>query len=84
MIGTRAACSRFQVITEGKPAWAADDRHIYYFDGLRFWLTDPTRRWKLRTSWQTPTYGWMRAQPALFALPAPHETTYAQESRLTA
>ena len=35
--------SRFQVLTEGQPAWAQDDRGMtIYFDGLRFW--QPTRQ----------------------------------------
>jgi hypothetical protein len=51
--------SRFQVLTEGQPAWAQDDRgSAVYFDGLRFW--QPTRRGKSRivVSWQCPPYGW--------------------------
>lgn len=51
--------SRFQVITEGRPAWAKDDRgSVVYFDGLRFW--GPTRRGKTRlvASWQAPSCGW--------------------------
>lgn len=54
-----ACYSRFQVLTEGRPAWAQDGRgSVVYFDGLRFWK--PTRRGKSRivASWQSPSYGW--------------------------
>jgi len=52
--------SRFQVLTEGQPAWAQGDRGaVFYFDGLRFWR--PTRGGKSRivASWQSPSYGWV-------------------------
>ena len=51
--------SRFQVLTEGRSAWAQDGRGLVaYFDGLRFWR--PTRSGKTRivASWQSPPYGW--------------------------
>ena len=39
----RPRYSRFQVLTEGRPAWAQDDRGaVFYFDSLRFW--QPKRR----------------------------------------
>jgi hypothetical protein len=54
-----ARYSRFQVLTEGRPAWARDDQgSVIHFDGLRFWK--PTRRGRNRivASWQSPSYGW--------------------------
>ena len=37
--------SRFQVLSEGQPAWAQDDHgSVYQFDGLHFWKL--TRRGK--------------------------------------
>jgi len=55
----RTRYSRFQVLTEGRRAWAKDTRgSSFYFDGYCFWR--PTRRGegKLVTSWQSPAYGW--------------------------
>lgn len=57
----RAYFSRFQVLTEGEPAWAMDARGVvYHFDGSCF-----RRRgrkgdsYALVTSWRSPAYGWM-------------------------
>ena len=50
--------SRFQVRCEGRPAWAADGRQRYYFDGLRFW-TPGTRNSRLMTAWRVPVHGWV-------------------------
>ena len=54
-----ASYSRFQVLTEGRPAWAQDGQGLVFdFDGMRFWR--PARRGERRivASWQSPTYGW--------------------------
>jgi hypothetical protein len=52
--------SRFQVLTEGRPAWALGRKQaLYYFDGLRFWRRIATGREVLMTSWQCPCYGWL-------------------------
>jgi len=57
----RAYFSRFQVLTDGEPAWTMDDRGVvFYFDGSLF-----RRRghrgdaYSLVTSWRSPAYGWM-------------------------
>ncbi len=51
--------SRFQVLTEGRPAWAQDARgSLFYFDGLCFWRPKRRGEHKLVTSWQSPSYGW--------------------------
>lgn len=57
----RAYYSRFQVLTDGEPAWAMDERGVvYHFDGSCF-----RRRghkgdaYTLVTSWRSPAYGWM-------------------------
>ncbi len=80
----RAACSRFQVLSEGGPAWAGDGNSIYYYDGLRFWRSSPRRDWKLRASWQTPSYGWTRPRQELMMVPALQPAQEPQEMRLSA
>jgi hypothetical protein len=51
--------SRFQVLTEGRPAWAQDAHGSrFYFDGYRFWRPTRRGRSKLVTSWQSPPHGW--------------------------
>lgn len=53
--------SRFQVLTDGEPAWASDDRGtLYRFDGFSF--SRRRRRdesFLVVPSWQTPAYGWI-------------------------
>jgi hypothetical protein len=57
----RTYCSRFQVLTEGEPAWTMDERGaVYLYDGSGFRRRG--RRgdsYKLVISWQSPAYGWM-------------------------
>ena len=51
--------SRFQVLSEGQPAWAQDDHgSVYQFDGLHFWKLTRRGKSRLVTSWQSPTFGW--------------------------
>ncbi len=55
----RPRYSRFQVLTEGRPAWAQDDRGaVFYFDSLRFWQPKRRGRRQIVASWQSPSYGW--------------------------
>lgn len=59
MYGQRTHYSRFQVLTEGRQAWALDDRgFVFYYDGLRFWRPTRSGRSKLTPSWRSPSYGW--------------------------
>ena len=54
--------SRFQILSQGEPAWADDLRHDrYYFDGLRFWKLRHAQPARLQVSWQTPHFGWAHA-----------------------
>ena len=65
----RPCYSRFQVLTEGRQAWAQDDRgRMIHFDGLRFW--QPTRSGKtlIVASWQSPPYGWEHGSQCLCRL----------------
>jgi hypothetical protein len=56
---TRTFYSRFEVLTEGEPAWARDHRGaLYHFDGLRFWQLARKGRVKSVVSWQSPPGGW--------------------------
>ena len=58
----RTLYSRFQVLSQGEPAWTADSRHgRYYFDGLRFWRLRDRHPARLQVSWQTPPFGWAHA-----------------------
>ena len=51
--------SRFQVLSEGRPAWAQDHRGLLiYFDGLRFWQPTRTGKSRIVASWQSPSHGW--------------------------
>jgi hypothetical protein len=51
--------SRFQVLTEGQPAWAHGDRGTtFYFDGLRFWRPARGGGSRIVASWQSPAHGW--------------------------
>ena len=57
----RTRYSRFEVLTEGEPAWAKDHRHrgaLYHFDGLRFWQLARNGRVKSIASWQSPPGDW--------------------------
>jgi hypothetical protein len=55
--------SRFQVLSQGEPAWADDPRRDrYYFDGLRFWRLRHEQPARLQVSWQTPQFGWAHAE----------------------
>ena len=55
--------SRFQVLSQGEPAWADDPRHgRHYFDGLRFWRLRHGHPARLQVSWQTPQFGWAHAE----------------------
>ena len=55
--------SRFQVLSQGEPAWADDPRHDrYYFDGLRFWKLRHEHPARPQVSWQTPHFGWAHAE----------------------
>ncbi len=55
--GTRY--SRFQVLTEGRPAWVQGARGSwFYFDGMCFWRSTRRGEGKLVTSWKSPSYGW--------------------------
>ena len=55
--------SRFQVLTEAEPAWAADHHgNLYRFDG--FYFSRCRRRdasFSIVPSWQTPSHGWVVA-----------------------
>ena len=51
--------SRFQVLTEGRPAWAQGHRGaVYSFDGLRFWRSGRGGESRIVASWQSPSFGW--------------------------
>jgi hypothetical protein len=51
--------SRFQVLTEGRPAWTQGDRGaVFSFDGLRFWRSTREGKSRIVASWQAPSYGW--------------------------
>ncbi len=55
----RISYSRFQVLTEGQPAWAQDAQGSrFYFDGYCFWRRTKRGRSKLVTSWRSPHHGW--------------------------
>jgi hypothetical protein len=55
--------SRFQILTEGKPAWALDDRRrSCYFDGFSFWRLNAARGHTPVASWRCPQHGWRHAQ----------------------
>lgn len=55
--GTRY--SRFQVLSEGRPAWVQDHRGLLiHFDGLRFWQPTRTGKSRIVASWQSPSHGW--------------------------
>ena len=59
MNSRRTHYSRFEVMTEGRPAWAADDRgSVFYYDGLRFWRPARGGRSKVTPSWRSPPFGW--------------------------
>jgi len=58
-----AARSRFQVVSDGNPAWCHDGRRCYYFDGQRFWAIRSRDRRRLVVSWQSPNFGWTSQQP---------------------
>jgi hypothetical protein len=66
--------SRFEVLSEGEPAWAMGRKaDLYHFDGLCFWrralrADAPTRV----TSWQSPRYGWFHAVDCRCPLCAGH------------
>jgi hypothetical protein len=53
--------SRFQVLTEEEPAWAADERGtLYRFDGFYFSRRRPRdASFSIVPSWQTPPHGWV-------------------------
>lgn len=57
----RSCYSRFQVLTQGEPAWTMDEGGVvYHYDGSCF----RRRRRKgdsyaLVPSWRSPVYGWM-------------------------
>lgn len=61
MEGRRSRCSRFEVLSEGAPAWAIERGRVYQFDGLRFWVLRSGYR-KLTVSWRTPKHGWFPMQ----------------------
>ena len=79
--------SRFQVLTDGEPAWARDDRGTYYrFDGFSF--SRRRRRdqaFLVVPSWQTPPYGWVcgadSARPVWRAAPAREPSRVPTASR---
>jgi hypothetical protein len=59
MNSQRTHYSRFEVLMEGRPAWAVDDRgSVFYYDGLRFWRPAWRGKNKLTPSWRSPPYGW--------------------------
>ena len=55
--------SRFQIVSQGEPAWADDLRQgRHYFDGLRFWKLRDQQPARLQVSWQAPQFGWAHAE----------------------
>ena len=61
--GKRMLYSRFQVLSQGEPAWVDGPwRERYYFDGLRFWKLRDEHPARPQVSWQTPAFGWTHAE----------------------
>jgi hypothetical protein len=64
--------SRFQVLSQGTPAWALDHKNVpYYFDGFRFWQLADTGRRAPVTSWQCPRHGWVHSPDCVCSLCSP-------------
>ena len=69
--------SRFEVLTEGEPAWALDQRAVlYHFDGLCYWRRPcDAPGFKRVTSWQAPSYGWFHRVDCACPLCTGHDGT---------
>lgn len=69
MDARRTLYSRFQILTQGEPAWVAGPNHgSYFFDGFRFWQLSRSRPAKLLVSWRTPSFGWEHSDDCLCPL----------------
>jgi hypothetical protein len=73
--------SRFQVLTDGEPAWADDGSGAHYrFDGFCF--SRRRRRdagFAIVPSWMTPAHGWLRVSdcPCAVWIASPDEAAPA-------
>ena len=83
--------SRFQIVSQGEPAWVDDLRQgRFYFDGLRFWKLRDEHPARPQVSWQAPQFGWAHAGGcgcslcAALVVRVPARLRLGEEARLTA